>query len=137
MINGESHPQTIVTMYKLGVVLKEVGKAKAAIPLLEAVYVARRGSLGEDHPDTLQSILAIVETLISLDSFDEAEDYQLIYLQKKAKSMGEFHPETLTAHHNLGLIKEKQGRIAGEKVLNNNDYVYFILFYLFLKFIIS
>jgi hypothetical protein len=46
-------------MHNLANCYREVGRRQEALELLEKVVVARRRTLGEEHPDTLRSMHAL------------------------------------------------------------------------------
>ena len=52
---GDRHPDTLISINSLGVLLKEKGELAAAEPLFREALVMRRKTLGKRHPDTLIS----------------------------------------------------------------------------------
>ena len=53
---GNRHPNTLMSIFNLGVVLYEKGDLATAEPLFREVLEAQRETLGIRHPDTLGSI---------------------------------------------------------------------------------
>ena len=50
---GEHHPDTLTSMYNLGVCMKEQGEKEEALQLLQKAYDGRKRILGNRDPHTL------------------------------------------------------------------------------------
>jgi len=55
-ILGGTHPETLIRICNLAMVLQAQGKLKEAEPLYIEALERRRRTLGDTHPDTLNSI---------------------------------------------------------------------------------
>ncbi len=88
-----------------------IGLYDAAFPLQEMALEKRRRVLGEEHPDTLDSISNMGSLLQSQGKLVQAEPYFREALEKRRRVLGEEHPETLTAINNMGGLLEAQGKL--------------------------
>lgn len=68
--------------------------------------------LGEDHPDTLQSINSLAVLFQTLGKSAEAEPYLREALEKSLRVLGQEHPTTLAFVNNVGGLLESQGKLA-------------------------
>jgi len=61
---GPDHPDTVLSLTNLAVLLMDQGELAAALALLERALAIREQVLGTDHPDTT-SVRAKLERLIA------------------------------------------------------------------------
>ncbi|MCB9838542.1 MAG: tetratricopeptide repeat protein [Phycisphaeraceae bacterium] len=76
----------------------------------ERALSIRRGALGDDHPDTLDSINDMGLLLWSLGKLDEAEPYFVEALEGRRRTLGDDHPDTLVSINNVGTLLKSQGK---------------------------
>src|SRR5260370_42566242 len=65
------------------------------------VLEARRRILGEEHPDTLNSISNLARTLAAQGDLAGARRLEEPVLEARRRILGEEHPDTLTSMDNL------------------------------------
>ena len=97
--------QTVANTYR------EIGLYESAMPLQQKALRARRGVLGDDHPDTLTSIDNMGRLLRAMGKLQEAETYYREALAGKRRVLGDDHPETLVSINNMGLLLESRGKL--------------------------
>ncbi len=99
-------------MSTIGSVYSKLGLYGQSAPLLEKALETRRLVLGEDHPDTLRSILEVGAVTFSQGKLPEAEALLREALSRSRRALGEDHPTTLTALSDLGVTLHFQGKLA-------------------------
>ncbi len=88
-----------------------LGRADAAEPHARAALEQRRRLLGDDHPDTLQSVGEMGYVLQLQGRFAEAEPLYREALEGCLRVRGDDHPDTLTVMGNLGSLYWQQGKV--------------------------
>jgi tetratricopeptide (TPR) repeat protein len=91
---------------------REIGRYPPAQPLQEAALRTRRDELGDDHPDTLDSLSSMGSLLKRMGDFEEALGYCRAALEGRRRVLGNDHPDTLGSLNNLGALLESQGEFA-------------------------
>jgi len=66
--------------------------------------------LGEEHPDTLNSMANLASTYRNQGRWKEAEELGVQVMETSKRVLGEEHPDTLTSMGNLALTYWEQGR---------------------------
>jgi tetratricopeptide (TPR) repeat protein len=94
---------------QLGQCLRMTGAYTEARPFFERVLEIRQKVLGEDHPDTAQSLNALANLLSDQGSYQEARSLYERALAIYEKVLGEDHPDTASSLNNLALLLEAQG----------------------------
>jgi serine/threonine protein kinase len=89
-----------------------IGLDASAMPLQESALATRRRVLGDDHPDTIQSISNMGFVLQARGKLSEVEPYFREALERYRGVMGEEHPRTLIAISNMGFLLERLGRLT-------------------------
>ncbi|KAJ7437969.1 hypothetical protein FB451DRAFT_1107983 [Mycena latifolia] len=91
------------------------GKPEKAAELGLAVLEQRKKLLGEDHPDTLESMFRLAWTYGQLGKFNKAEALGVSVWEKRREILGENHLDTLDAmgdlastYWTLGKLKEAE-----------------------------
>jgi tetratricopeptide (TPR) repeat protein len=74
--------------------------------------------LGKDHPDTLQSMNNLAESLRQQGKYAEAEAIHWQTLQLKEIVLGKDHPDTLVSMNNLAISLQQQGKYAKAEAMN-------------------
>jgi serine/threonine protein kinase/tetratricopeptide (TPR) repeat protein len=85
--------------------------AQAEAPQRLAVALRRR-ALGDDHPDTVQSISHLAILAEALGRLDDAESSYREVLERNRRVHGPLHPESQVALHNMAILLESRGRIG-------------------------
>jgi serine/threonine protein kinase/tetratricopeptide (TPR) repeat protein len=88
-----------------------LGENEAARLHLEIAMNIRRRLLGNDHPDTLQSIGYMGAVLDKLGEFPKAEAYGLEALEGRRRVLGADHPDTLWSINEMCTQLSNQGRL--------------------------
>ncbi|KAJ6014714.1 TPR-like protein [Penicillium herquei] len=109
-ILGKEHPDTLISINDLGLVLERQGRYEEAEAIHQCALQAREKILGQEHPDTLISINDLAIVLERQGRFKEAVFMHQRVLQGKEKILGPEHLETLNSINNLGVVLERQGR---------------------------
>ncbi|CAG9947012.1 unnamed protein product [Clonostachys rosea f. rosea IK726] len=71
-LRGEDHADTLVIMRNLGTVMATLDPLEAE-NIYRQVYTSQKNTLGEDHPETLQSLLAVADTQYRQKNYVAAE----------------------------------------------------------------
>lgn len=109
---GDEHPDTLISINVMGVVLQDQGKLDQAEPYLREALESRRRVLGENHPDTLVSLNNLALLLQEKGQLAEAEPYYREALAKYRRVRGEDHLSTLISISNLGFVLQAQRKLA-------------------------
>ncbi len=91
--------------------LRELGLLERAFNPQEQAVEIRRRELGDEHPDTLNSINSLGALLDGQGNLDEAEPLLREALEISRRELGNGHPSTLTSINNLGLLLYSQGKL--------------------------
>jgi non-specific serine/threonine protein kinase/serine/threonine-protein kinase len=94
---GEEHPDTLVSVNNMGVLLEAQGRLAEAEPLYREALEKSRRTLGEEHPETLGSVGNMGVLLQAQGRLAEAEPYLREALEKRRRTLGEEHPHTLAS----------------------------------------
>jgi tetratricopeptide (TPR) repeat protein len=70
----------------------------------------RKRVLGEEHPDTLNSIESLTSTYWHQGRWKEAEELCIQVIGSRQRVQGEEHPDTLNSMHNLGSMYKSSGK---------------------------
>jgi tetratricopeptide (TPR) repeat protein len=96
----------------MGVLLYRQGKLAEAEPYYRDALEKRRRVLGEEHPNTLDSISNMGVLLGSQGKLAEAEPYCRDALEKRRRVLGEDHWETLISINTMGALLQDQVKLA-------------------------
>jgi serine/threonine protein kinase/tetratricopeptide (TPR) repeat protein len=89
----------------------EMGMYAAALPLEQRSLAIRRRVLGEDHPDTLDSMNTMGHLLQDQGKLSDAEPYFREALDRRRRKLGADHPDTLSSMNSMGHLLEDQGKL--------------------------
>ncbi len=81
--------------------LQRRGEPAVSLPLFERALKLRRGMLGEQHSDTLNSARRLALNLRALGRYEVARRLNEDTLSRSRQVLGEDHPDTLTSTSNL------------------------------------
>ena len=99
------------TMGRVGYSLRQSGRladSKRLLAPLPAIYAA---SCGENHPDTLRSMVELALTYKAQGRIKDAGELEEQVLRKRKEILGEDHPDTVTSMANLVSTYQALGRI--------------------------
>ncbi len=89
----------------------ELGLVREALPLQEAALAGRRAALGNEHPDTLNSIDSLAHVLHERGQLDKALALYQEAFDGYTKSLGVDHEEALASYGNMASVHLDAGRI--------------------------
>jgi tetratricopeptide (TPR) repeat protein len=96
----------------MGVVLGDAAEAaqlhRQVLDARRQVLDARRRLLGPEHPDTLNSINNLAETLVDLGDLAEAADLLQEALDASRRLLGAEHPTTRGVARNLAWVQRSR-----------------------------
>ena len=115
---GLEHPDTLVCMNNLGVVLDNQGKYEEAEALNRQTLQLRMKVLGHEHPDTLKSLSNLTAVLDSQGNYKEAETLNRQTLRLRKTVLGPEHPDTLKSMNNLSLVLGNQAKYREAEALS-------------------
>ncbi|KAJ7698745.1 hypothetical protein B0H16DRAFT_1396407 [Mycena metata] len=87
--------------YQYALIFWEAGKYKHAGELLEEVRQKQTQVLGEDHPDTLQTMTDLAASYLALGEHKKGKELEIIVLEKRKQGRGEDDSHTLRTMGNL------------------------------------
>lgn len=93
------------TMQELGLVFETEDPQKRVLDI-------RRSTLGNEHPDTLDSMNSMGSLLQAQGKLSEADSYYTEVIELSRRVLGDDHPGTLISLSNMGSLREKQGRLS-------------------------
>jgi non-specific serine/threonine protein kinase/serine/threonine-protein kinase len=97
-------------MHTMGRVYRQLGLYDDALPLWEKALKSRRALLGDEHPETLESINGLGTLYRRMGRYDEAEPLNLEAVAASRRVLGEEHEGTLRAINALASLFSLQGR---------------------------
>ncbi|MHC4427412.1 MAG: protein kinase domain-containing protein [Planctomycetota bacterium] len=104
------HPNTLLTLHRLGILLNQRGRPSEAEPFLRAAAEGQEKVLGEDDPYTLGSLLGLARSLRIQGKHDEAETHFRRRLDVLQRTYGPDHPLTIQATNELARLQLKMQR---------------------------
>jgi hypothetical protein len=102
---------------RLHCVYSDGGQWWVAGELLEAIVVARRNALGDEHPDTIVAMGNLALIYWNQGLWNKAEVLQVQVLEMWRRALDDEHPDMLLAMGNLALTYLDQGKWAEAEVL--------------------
>src|SRR5262249_32190297 len=87
-----------------------------AEPLCTEALEVRRRVLGEEHPDTVQSMQILATMYRGQGKYAAAETLYGKVLTSRRRLLGKDHPETLNSLTGLGAVQFAQGKYAAAEV---------------------
>ncbi|CAK9075635.1 unnamed protein product [Durusdinium trenchii] len=108
---GEMHAETLESVNKLGLVLRQRGKLEEAEVNCRKALEGRETLLGPMHLDTLRSVNNLTLVLENQGKLDEAEGLYRRDLAACEAQLGANHPDTLLSVNNLAVLLKKQGKL--------------------------
>jgi tetratricopeptide (TPR) repeat protein len=114
--------------FGFGNVMDTAGDSKSAVPHLERCVEIWRGSLGDEHGDTLAAMGNLAGSYMSIGSFQKALELEEKVMDVEKTTLGAEHCETLVTAGNLaesynGAGRHKEAVELAEKVLESRKRV--------------
>ena len=110
-VNSADAEQLAVTSQKVNELLAQ-GNLKEAEPLLIKLLEIRRRVLGEENPQTLDSMRWLGVLYYNQGRYSEAEPLLIKAMEISRRALGEKHPDTLLSVRHLGELYCLQGRYS-------------------------
>jgi serine/threonine protein kinase/tetratricopeptide (TPR) repeat protein len=96
--------------HTIGNTYRRLGLWDRAEPHARLAVEIRQDVLGEEHPDTLNSMNNLANLYWSQNRYDEAEPLHLETLETQRRVLGDDHPDTLNSMNNLANLYWSQDR---------------------------
>jgi tetratricopeptide (TPR) repeat protein len=96
-------------MRALGELLRRKGEYDRALPLYEQCLAKRKRFLGDDHPDTLSTLIELAVVFDRKGEYDRALPLYEECLEKRKKILGDDHPDTILTINELALLFVHKG----------------------------
>ncbi|MFN0136586.1 MAG: protein kinase domain-containing protein, partial [Phycisphaerae bacterium] len=91
---------------------QSIGLLSAAFPLHESALTTRRRVLGDEHPDTLDSMNDVGVSLRVQGKQSEAEPFIRDALAARRRVLGEEHADTIESINSMAMLLQAQGKLA-------------------------
>ncbi len=88
----------------------ECGLYQKAASMHAQTWDQKKAVLGEEHPDTLNSMANLASTYRNQGRWKEAEELEVGVMETTKRVLGEEHPDTLISMANLAATYRNQGR---------------------------
>jgi tetratricopeptide (TPR) repeat protein len=98
------------------------GEPEPAQPLFERALNLRRAQLGDDHPDTLESINNLALDLWGLGHYGQAQQLAEEVFTRRRRVQGDDHPDTLQSAHNLASHLQESGHYEQARQLHEDTF---------------
>ncbi|MBV9144185.1 MAG: tetratricopeptide repeat protein [Pseudonocardiales bacterium] len=102
-------PEVAWLLNRAATYLRSRGEPRPARALSERAHYLRRDTLGEDHPDTLESAHSLARVLHALGEYQRARDLDEDTLTRRRRVLGEDHPDTLCSAINHAINLDELG----------------------------
>jgi len=104
-------------MNNLGVVYRAEGKWTQAETLLTRVLETKRRVLGEEHPETLISMLNLAVLYGDKREYSKAEPRMAEAVNRESRTLGPEHPNTLAGKSSLASLYANEGKYSAAETL--------------------
>ncbi|KAI0114782.1 TPR-like protein [Daldinia grandis] len=108
---GESHPDTVSGMYRLGCTFEDQNKHAEAEEAFQKVIKEEKRIYGPEHADTLISIHRLGCTLYNQNKYSKAQETFQQAVKGRQKILGLDHRDTLDSMRRLGHTFKDQGNM--------------------------
>jgi tetratricopeptide (TPR) repeat protein len=106
----ENFKGSLLLLQKFGLCLLSDGRwDEAEQPFMQVMKASAR-VLGQEHPDTLASMVDLASTFWNQGRWKEAEELDVQVMETRKRVLGQEHPDTLTSMANLASTYRNQGR---------------------------
>jgi eukaryotic-like serine/threonine-protein kinase len=96
----------------IGETFSGLGLPPESLSVFERAYVIRRDHLGEDHPDTLESMDNLAMAYQDAGRLDQAIPILAVALAKRREKLGPEHADTLESMNDLAVAYWEAGQFA-------------------------
>lgn len=109
---GESHPDTLESMYELGYLIRLQGDLPGAEALLKETFEKCKAALGPDHPVTLSTQSTCGGILRLKKEYVEAEVCWRDVLERRRRVLNQDDPYIIISINNLGAVLQDEGKLS-------------------------
>ena len=109
---GENHPDTIVCLNRLGMLLRLMGNLTAAQTCLERALRIQEQMFRPNHPDTVQTLQEMGLLLYKMGDMVTAQTFLERALHIREQTLGPNHPDTARSLNDLGLLMQDRGYLV-------------------------
>ncbi|KAI2618440.1 hypothetical protein GGR54DRAFT_605477 [Hypoxylon sp. NC1633] len=115
---GKEHPDTLISMNNLGIVLHNQGKYEEAVQIYRETLELMEQVLGKEDPITLANMNNLGSVLRSQGKYEEAEQIYRETLELMEQVLGKEDPITLQSMNNLGsVLSDQEKHEEAEQIL--------------------
>jgi tetratricopeptide (TPR) repeat protein len=114
---GAEHPDTVLSLNNLALLLHTQGDNEGARPLYERALAIREKALGPEHPSTATSLNNLALSLHDQGELAAARPLYERALAIREKVLGAEHPDTANSLNNLASLLQAQGDYSGARPL--------------------
>lgn len=107
---GEGDTKTLYTFNSIGKVLHHQQKYTQALEVFQKI--CQNNELGEDHETRFRAMENLAHTYTKLGNYDEAVKIYKDVHERKARKLGENHPDTLYTLADFGVILLNQWKVT-------------------------
>lgn len=100
----------------IGETYRALGLYDAAHEQFQMALEIRRNELGDNDPDTLQTLSSMGSVLRNLGNYSEAETFERKALDGRREVLGSEHPDTLSSIDDMGLLLHYTGKFEDAEV---------------------
>jgi len=108
---GKDHPDTLLSVTCLAMLLQAQGNHEEAEPLYRRAMVGFEKKYGPNHRDTLISVNNLAVLLKSMKKLTEARPLYERVLKGDEDQLGPDHPHTLDSIYNLARLLQAEGKV--------------------------
>jgi serine/threonine protein kinase/tetratricopeptide (TPR) repeat protein len=110
-VGGEDSPRVLDTLERItNHLFYDLERYDEAEIYLGELIPLQRRTIGNEHPDTLDSIILMSKTLFKQKKYDEAEPYFAERIALSRQLLGNDDPVTLTSMNMMGRVLRLQGK---------------------------
>ncbi|MCG2750090.1 MAG: toll/interleukin-1 receptor domain-containing protein [Desulfobulbaceae bacterium] len=109
---GDKHPDTVVSMNNLALLLKTTNRLTEAEPLMRRALAIDEKSYGGDHPNVARDLNNLAALLQATNRLTEAEPLMRRALAINEKSYGGDHPDVAIDLNNLAQLLKATNRLT-------------------------
>ncbi|MCG6116608.1 MAG: serine/threonine-protein kinase [Aquimonas sp.] len=115
---GDQHPNSVLALHNLSVVLQTSGKWQEALAISEQVVALRSALHGSEHPQTLYSRNIMSNLLFRMGRVEESLALSREVLEARRRALGDAHPSVWVSTQAIGALLMTQGEVeSGAELL--------------------
>ncbi len=99
-------------LYALSSILQAQRRSADATVLAQELLALQRESLGDEHPEVMDTLQLLADTASRMQKNDEAMSFQRRVLELRSRVLGEAHPKTVASRIGVGTLLRRRGARA-------------------------